>query len=52
MRIRWSPEAADDIERNVARTLFEGITSLIDFPQRGRVGRIEGSRELVFAPLP
>ena len=38
--------------RNVANTIYEGVASLKDSPQRGRAGRIEGSRELVFAPLP
>jgi toxin ParE1/3/4 len=66
MRIRWSPEAAGDLERivrriqkdnpsaarNLANTIYEGVTSLKDFPHRGRSGRIEGSRELVLAPLP
>ena len=62
MRIRWSPEAAGDLERIVRRiqkdnpsaanTIYEGVTSLKDFPHRGRSGRIEGSRELVLAPLP
>jgi toxin ParE1/3/4 len=66
MRIRWSPEAAGDFERivrriqkdnpsaarNVANTIYKGVTSLQDFPHRGRCGRIEGSRELVLAPLP
>jgi addiction module RelE/StbE family toxin len=66
MRIRWSPDAAADLEeivnrirrdnpsaaQNVAKTLYERISSLTKFPNRGRPGRIEGSRELVFAPLP
>jgi len=66
MKIRWSPEAADDLERivrriqennptaarNVANTIYRGIGSLISSPQRGRIGRSAGSRELVFTPLP
>lgn len=66
MEIRWSPEAADDLERIVerirrddprtARTLanriFERCTSLQTVPNRGRIGRIAGTRELVLAPLP
>jgi toxin ParE1/3/4 len=65
MRIRWSPEAADDLERivrriekdsvsaaaEVAGAIFERVDSLKDSPERGRLGRIRGSRELVFAPL-
>ena len=66
MQIRWSPEAADDLERivryiqqdkpaaarEVAGAIYQGITSLKDSPQRGRIGRIEGTRELLFTPLP
>jgi len=66
MEVRWSPEAADDLERivqpvkrdspDVAR---KGLPSLLTpsgglsmFPKRGRVGRIEGTRELVVSALP
>jgi addiction module RelE/StbE family toxin len=66
MHIRWSPEAADDLERivrhiqkdkpaaarEVADIIYRAVTSLKDSPLRGRIGRIAGSRELVFAPLP
>jgi len=66
MQIRWSPEAADDLEsaiqrilddnptaaRRIAQIIYEGIGALTTFPNRGRVGRVEGTRELVFAPLP
>jgi len=66
MEIRWSVEAADDLERivqnilqnnppaarRVAKTLYDGIAGLRDFPNRGRNGRMEGTRELVFSPLP
>ena len=66
MEVRWSPEAAEDLERigrriqqdkpNAARsvvlTLYRGITELRTFPNRGRSGRIEGTRELVFPSLP
>ncbi len=66
MKIRWSPDAAEDLERivrriqtdnpaaawSVAHTIIRRIESLVDSPHRGRVGRIRGSRELVFAPLP
>jgi toxin ParE1/3/4 len=64
--LRWTKEAAADLE-NIANYLFEntperaaelvrGIygapTALLTFPYRGRVGRKEGTRELVLAPLP
>ena len=66
MRIRWTPAAADDLEHikdylekwhpRFAETtivkLYETIRSLKSSPHRGRVGREEGTRELVFAPLP
>jgi toxin ParE1/3/4 len=66
MRVRWTTDAADDLERicdyiaesspdsarSVAKTIVEGIASLHTFPNRGRPGRVEGTRELVFAPLP
>lgn len=66
MEVRWSPEAAEDLERigrriqqdrpngarNVVLTLYRGITELRTFPNRGRSGRSEGTRELVFPSLP
>ena len=66
MRVRWAADAADDLERicdyiaetspasahRVAETIVEGVASLDAFPNRGRPGRVEGTRELVFAPLP
>jgi toxin ParE1/3/4 len=64
MQIRWSPEAADDLERivqhiqkdnpeaarTVAETIYEGASGLKTFPNRGRIGRHRGSRELIFEP--
>lgn len=66
MEIRWSPEAADDLEQigrritqnnpsaagKTVKTLYDGITSLRKFPNMGRVGRLENSRELIFRNLP
>lgn len=66
MPIRWSPEAADDLERivnrikpnnvtaarRVAETIYRRCAELDFFPNRGRAGRIAGTRELVPAPLP
>lgn len=66
MRLRWSPAAADDLERiaahirqdspeaarRVALTLFEGVGRLQRFPGSGRPGRVAGTRELVFPSLP
>jgi plasmid stabilization system protein ParE len=66
MRIRWTVDAASDLERiaqhirednstaaiNVIRTITGGVSRLRRFPRRGRIGTVEGTRELVFAPLP
>ena len=67
MRIRWTEPAADDLigicdyteehegpqaARRLAQRLYEGIDSLAEFPLRGRPGRKEGTRELVFARVP
>lgn len=66
MQIRWSPEAADDFEsairrilqdnpsnaQRVAQIIYDRIAALTTFPNRGRAGRVEGTRELVIVPLP
>jgi toxin ParE1/3/4 len=66
MTVRWSPEAAADFEaiveyirkqnpsaaERVARAIYDGVASLASFPKQGRPGRIRGTRELVFSPLP
>jgi toxin ParE1/3/4 len=66
MRVRWTTEAADDLERicddiaesrpesarRVARPIVQGIAALETFPNRGRPGRVEGTRALVFVSLP
>ena len=66
MRIRWTPAAAADLERikdylekhnphwaqRTVLTLYQTIRSLRTMPHRGRVGREEGTRELVFTRLP
>jgi len=66
MKIEWSPEAAADFagivayihEQNpsaanrVAHTMYDSAASLESFPNRGRPGRVSGTRELVLAPLP
>jgi toxin ParE1/3/4 len=66
MTVRWSPEAAADFEaivefirrqnpsaaERVAHTIYDGVASLASFPRKGRPGRIKGTRELVFSPLP
>jgi toxin ParE1/3/4 len=66
MRLRWTAPAAQDLynitryigrdnpgaARRVAKTIYDGCESLINFPLRGREGKQTGTRELVFAPLP
>ncbi len=67
MEIRWSAPAADDLERvcerierdspeaarRVAKTIYDGCSSLGEFPHRGRASlRMAGRRELVFPSLP
>ena len=66
MRIRWTPAAASDLQhisdylqenrpryrQSTMRKLYDAIRSLKTLPNRGRPGREEGTRELVFSPLP
>ncbi len=66
MLVRWTADAADDLERicdyiaesrpaSAQRVAMSSSTASMDlsaFPNRGRPGRVEGTRELVFAPLP
>jgi toxin ParE1/3/4 len=66
MQLRWTQEAAADLER-IADYLFEHTpdhaarlvraphdapTTLLTFPNRGRLGKKEGTRQLVMSPLP
>jgi toxin ParE1/3/4 len=66
MRIRWSPAATEDLFRiveyifrenapaaqRVANTIYENIGVLNSFPNRGRMGRVEGTREMPVPSLP
>jgi toxin ParE1/3/4 len=66
MNIRWSPAAAENLSRifeyirpdnpfaaeRVVRTIYDSAGSLESFPYRGRVGRVDGTRELVLPSLP
>jgi toxin ParE1/3/4 len=66
MEIRWSPEAAGDftatiryIRRDnssaalrVARSIYNAVAQLNTFPNRGRTGRVNGTRELPLPRLP
>ena len=64
--VRWSPEAAADLEGivdhvaidnygiapEIAERIFEQVEMLKHFPYLGRPGKAAGSRELVIAGLP
>jgi toxin ParE1/3/4 len=66
MRICWTAPAAEDLygitryirrdnpsaAREVAKTIYDGCESLVSFPNRGRQGKVPGTRELTFSPLP
>ncbi|HXK04513.1 MAG TPA: type II toxin-antitoxin system RelE/ParE family toxin [Verrucomicrobiae bacterium] len=66
MRIRWTPAAAADLKaihdylrehepqwaRLTVIELRQGIQKLKQFPQIGRPGRAEGTRELLHERLP
>jgi len=66
MEIRWTQEAAADLERiadylfenspdraaDLVRALYEAHSALMRFPRSGRRGRKAGTRELILAPLP
>jgi addiction module RelE/StbE family toxin len=66
MRIRWTPAAAADLEqingylterlpnfrRSTMLRIYESVQSLRRMPNKGRLGREAGTRELVLVPLP
>lgn len=66
MQLRWTEAAADDLERiagyllthtpsraqGLVRAVYDAPSDLLTFPNRGRRGKKEGTRELVLAPLP
>jgi toxin ParE1/3/4 len=66
MKVRWSPEAAVDFTAlveyirkenssaadRVAHSIYDCITSLTSSPNRGRLGRVKSTRELVLPPFP
>jgi toxin ParE1/3/4 len=66
MQLRWSEAAADDLERiadyllthapgrapELIRMVYDAPSTLLTFPNRGRPGRRDGTRELVLTPLP
>jgi len=67
MRIRWTDPAARDLNhlcdyirdhdapaaaRRVALSIYQTVSSLSQFPHRGRAGRRPNTRELVLPDLP
>lgn len=66
MEVRWSPAAFEDFSgiieyirkdspaaaQRIAKTIHESAGSLGVYPNRGRPGRVEGTRELPLTPLP
>jgi len=66
VHIRWSPDAADDLERihlrlrennpeaahQIVQKIYDSCLGLKIFPHRGRPGREPGSRELILPRLP
>lgn len=65
-KVRWTANAANDLAsivnyihkdnpdaaRRVAKTIFDAVSELRKFPSRGRIGVVDKTRELVFAPWP
>jgi toxin ParE1/3/4 len=66
MRIRWTPAAVADLQSisdylkehhpryrdATMRKLYGTIRELREWPERGRLGREEGTREILFPPTP
>ena len=67
MRIRWTEPAAHDLTRicdyieervsneaarRVALFLYQRVSTLVEFPEKGRPGRKSGTRELVLPSSP
>jgi plasmid stabilization system protein ParE len=66
MRVRWTTNAADDFARiverirednpaaaqRVAQRIYTAVAELRRFPNRGRIGLADSTRELVFPPWP
>ena len=66
MQLRWTEAAARDLEliadylveqapdraAALVRTIHDAPTALLTFPNRRRLGKKAGTRELVMSPLP
>ena len=66
MQLRWTEEAANDLERiadylvqntpgraqGLIQRIYDAAGSLVTLPHRGRPGKVKGTRELVLSALP
>ena len=66
MQLRWTEEAASDLERiadylflhaasraqELVQIIYTAPVTLLTLTNRGRAGKREGTRELVLTPLP
>jgi toxin ParE1/3/4 len=66
MKLRWTEEAADDLEHitdyllentperatDLVDQIYNSPCALLSFPYRGRPGKKDGTREIVLSPLP
>ena len=66
MRVRWTPAASADLRaisdylkghhphyhQPTLRKLYDTIRALKEWPERGRPGTVDGTREILFSPLP
>jgi len=66
LKLRWSTAAANDLEEissylhinhpsfalDTIQRIYRSAKSLKQFPEKGRPGKLEGTRELVLSPLP
>jgi toxin ParE1/3/4 len=66
MQLRWTPAAVADLQyigdylkehhprcrQPTIRKLYDAVVALKKWPERGRIGREEGTREFLFPPLP
>ena len=66
MQLRWTPAAVADLSTSVttlgstihvtasrpSASCMTAVVGLKKWPERGRIGREEGTREFLFSPLP
>jgi plasmid stabilization system protein ParE len=52
LRLNESSKIILPSHKKLAQVIYDGIGALTKFPNRGRAGRVPGTRELIFAGLP